>query len=89
MVTMTVRDNGPGIPPDSIDHVCEPFFTTKPAGEGNGLGLFLTCGIITEHRGRLDIHNGDTGAVFTVYLPALGEVMHSNKESVWESTAKS
>jgi C4-dicarboxylate-specific signal transduction histidine kinase len=69
--------------------VCEPFFTTKPAGEGNGLGLFLTCGIITEHRGRLDIHNGDTGAVFTVYLPALGEVMHSNKESVWESTAKS
>jgi signal transduction histidine kinase len=89
MVTITVRDNGPGLPPDTIDHVCEPFFTTKPAGEGNGLGLFLTCGIITEHRGRLDIHNGETGAVFTVHLPALGEMTNSMKESVWESTAKS
>ena len=89
MVTITVRDNGPGIPRDTIDHVCEPFFTTKPAGEGNGLGLFLTCGIIAEHRGRLDVDNGETGAVFTVHLPALGEVTNTNEESVWESTAKS
>jgi C4-dicarboxylate-specific signal transduction histidine kinase len=89
MVAITVLDNGPGIPPDTIDHVCEPFFTTKPAGEGNGLGLFLTRGIIAEHRGSLDIHNGETGAVFTVHLPALGEVTNTNEESVWESTAKS
>jgi C4-dicarboxylate-specific signal transduction histidine kinase len=89
MVVITVRDNGPGIPLDTIDHVCEPFFTTKPAAEGNGLGLFLTCGIIAEHRGRLDIHNGETGAVFTVHLPALGEVTDTKEESVWESTAKS
>ncbi|WP_447986781.1 sensor histidine kinase [Nitrospira sp. Nam74] len=89
MVAVTVRDNGPGIPPDAIDHVCEPFFTTKVAGEGNGLGLFLTCGIIAEHRGRLDIANGETGAVFTVHLPALGDGTTTNEESVWESTARS
>jgi C4-dicarboxylate-specific signal transduction histidine kinase len=89
MVTMIVGDNGPGIPPDTIDHVCEPFFTTKPPGEGNGLGLFLTCGIISEHRGRLDIHNGQVGALFTVCLPALGEVTNTKQELVWESTAKS
>lgn len=89
IVTITVRDNGRGIPPEVFDHVCEPFFTTKAAGEGNGLGLFLTCGIIAEHRGCLDIQNGEPGAVFTVHLPALSEVMDTNKESVWESTAKS
>lgn len=89
MVMITVRDNGPGIPPDTIDRVCEPFFTTKPAGEGNGLGLFLTCGIVVEHRGRLEIHNGGTGAVFTVYLPALGQVTNTHEEAAWESTARS
>jgi two-component system NtrC family sensor kinase len=88
MVAIIVRDNGPGLPPETIDHVCEPFFTTKPAGEGHGLGLFLTCGIITEHRGRLDIHNGETGAVFTVHLPALDEGANSHQESMWESRAK-
>ena len=89
MVTITVRDNGPGIPPDTIDRVCEPFFTSKPAGEGNGLGLFLTCGIVVEHRGRLEIHNGETGAVFTVHLPVLGQMTNTHEESAWESTARS
>jgi signal transduction histidine kinase len=89
MVVVTVRDNGPGIPADAIDHICEPFFTTKVAGEGNGLGLFLTCGIIAEHRGRLDIANGETGAVFTVHLPALREGTRTNEESIWESTGRS
>lgn len=88
-VSIAVCDNGRGIPPEALDRVCEPFFTTKAAGEGNGLGLFLTCGIIAEHRGRLEIHNSETGAVFTVHLPALGEATHPDKESVWESTVRS
>ena len=87
-VVMTVRDNGHGIPPAAIDHVCEPFFTTKSEGEGNGLGLFLTCGIIAEHRGRIEIYNDEAGAVFTVYLPAIQNATDIQKESMWESRGR-
>lgn len=87
-ISITVGDNGRGISADALDHVCEPFFTTKAAGEGYGLGLFLTCGIIAEHRGRLEVQNGDTGAIFTVHLPALGEMTDTNEESLWESRVK-
>jgi len=87
-VVMTVRDNGHGIPPEAIDHVCEPFFTTKSEGEGNGLGLFLTCGIIAEHRGRIEIYNDEAGAVFTVYLPAIQNATDIQKESMWESRGR-
>lgn len=87
MVAIVVRDNGRGIPPEAIGHVCEPFFTTKSDGEGNGLGLFLTCGIVAEHRGRLDVQNGEIGAVFAVYLPAM-KAAAVHQESVWESTER-
>ena len=87
-VVMTVRDNGHGIPSEAIDHVCEPFFTTKSEGEGNGLGLFLTCGIIAEHRGRIEIYNDEAGAVFTVYLPAIQNATDIQKESMWESRGR-
>lgn len=88
-VTIDVRDNGPGITPEAIDHLCDPFFTTKSAGEGKGLGLFLTYGIISEHRGRLEIQNGDMGAVFTVHVPAIAASEDVHEESTWESRAKS
>lgn len=68
-VTVTVRDTGCGIPPELLDQVFQPFFTTKP--EGTGLGLCITKRIIEEHGGalRLDSRPGE-GALVTMELPA-------------------
>ena len=56
-IRLTVEDQGPGIPKDLIDRVCDPFFSTKPEGQGTGLGLSVTLGIVQAHDGRLDIHS--------------------------------
>ena len=88
-VAITVSDNGPGIPDDVIGRVFDPFFSTKPAGQGTGLGLFLTYGIVSDHRGRIEVNNGETGALFTVFLPAVGCSTIYPQEALWESQAKS
>ncbi len=69
--TLTVRDNGHGI--DEPENLFEPFYTTKEAGEGVGLGLAISSGIVSEHGGRLTARNAqEGGAVFEVQLPVLG-----------------
>jgi signal transduction histidine kinase len=88
-VAITVADSGPGIPTDLQAKIFDPFFTTKPPGQGNGLGLFLSYGIIAEHRGRLEVRNGDIGAVFTVTLPAIARGTEIHLEAAWESRARS
>jgi two-component system C4-dicarboxylate transport sensor histidine kinase DctB len=71
--TLTVRDNGPGI--EDKDQLFEPFYTTKPPGEGVGLGLAISSGIVNELGGRLTARNGQTGgAVFEMQLPILSNV---------------
>ena len=66
-------DTGPGLSADVLPRLFHPFFTTKPPGEGSGLGLSVSYGIIAEHQGRLRAENRpEGGAVFTVELP-LGE----------------
>ncbi|TGD82603.1 sensor histidine kinase [Hymenobacter wooponensis] len=70
-VQVTVRDNGTGIPASVVDKIYQPFFTTKPAGEGTGLGLSLSYDIITKiHRGtlRVDTQEGQY-TKFIVSLP--------------------
>ncbi len=70
--TMTVRDNGPGIA--DLETLFEPFYTTKKPGEGVGLGLAISSGIVNDLGGRLTARNGDGGgAVFEVQLPILGK----------------
>ncbi|MCP4206633.1 MAG: sensor histidine kinase [Shimia sp.] len=70
--TLTVRDNGPGI--EDLNNLFEPFFTTKQPGEGVGLGLAISSGIVSDLGGRLTARNGDgQGAVFEVQLPILNE----------------
>ncbi|MGH7278836.1 MAG: sensor histidine kinase, partial [Candidatus Rokuibacteriota bacterium] len=65
-----IRDTGPGIPRDIVERIFDPFFTTKAPGEGSGLGLSVSYGIITEHGGRLRATNtADGGALFLVELP--------------------
>lgn len=70
--TLTVRDNGPGI--ENLDDLFEPFFTTKQPGDGVGLGLAISSGIVSDLGGRLSARNGqDGGAVFEVQLPILSD----------------
>ncbi len=69
---LAVRDNGHGI--TSLDNLFEPFYTTKKPGEGVGLGLAISSGIVTDLGGRLTARNAEGGgAVFEVQLPILGK----------------
>ena len=71
-VTLSVRDNGSGI--GELDLLFEPFHTTKKDGDGVGLGLAISSGIVKDHGGRLTARNSDEGgAVFEVQLPAFRE----------------
>jgi two-component system NtrC family sensor kinase len=55
-IEIRIRDNGQGIPKKVLDKIYQPFFTTKPAGQGTGLGLSLSYDIITkEHGGKIDV----------------------------------
>ena len=68
--TLTVRDNGDGI--EDFDSLFEPFYTTKQPGDGVGLGLAISSGIVNDLGGRLTARNGQNGgAVFEVQLPIL------------------
>jgi len=68
-----VLDTGPGLSSDVLPRLFDPFFTTKAPGEGSGLGLSVSYGIVSEHQGRLRAQNRPAGgAAFTVELP-LGE----------------
>jgi len=65
---LTVHDNGPGIPPEKMNAIFDPYFTTKP--EGSGLGLWIAQQIVTAHGGTLLAQNDPAGgAVFTMVLP--------------------
>jgi two-component system, NtrC family, sensor kinase len=67
---ISVADTGVGIPKDLRHKVCEPFFTTKPPGQGTGLGLSLTYSIVQRHGGTLEIEdNGERGTKVTIGLP--------------------
>jgi signal transduction histidine kinase len=64
-VEILLRDNGGGIPADSVDKIFDPFFTTKEVGKGTGLGLSISYGIIKDHGG--EIHVADTGKEGTTF----------------------
>jgi signal transduction histidine kinase len=71
LVAISVRDNGPGIAETLLDRIFEPYFTTKPAGQGSGLGLSIVQRLVLHAHGAVHLysHAGE-GTVFTVYLPA-------------------
>jgi signal transduction histidine kinase/streptogramin lyase len=69
-VEISVSDNGPGIPQHILDKIFQPFFTTKPTGQGTGLGLSLSYDIVKAHGGELKVETKEgEGSVFTILLP--------------------
>jgi signal transduction histidine kinase len=71
-IEIKVRDNGNGIPQKILDKIFQPFFTTKPTGQGTGLGLSLSYDIVKAHGGELKVETkeGD-GAEFIIQLPSV------------------
>ena len=69
-VQIKVTDNGNGIPQKVLDKIFQPFFTTKPTGQGTGLGLSLSYDIVKAHGGELKVETKEgEGTTFTILLP--------------------
>jgi two-component system NtrC family sensor kinase len=69
-IEISVKDNGNGIPQDIVDKIFQPFFTTKPTGQGTGLGLSLSYDIVKVHGGEFKVETKDgEGSQFIIQLP--------------------
>jgi len=67
-----VTDTGTGIEPQHLPHIFEPSFTTKPPGQGTGLGLTIAYRIVEDHGGKFDVQTEvGEGSTFSVFIPAL------------------
>lgn len=67
---LTVSDTGSGMPPEVIEKIFDPFYTTKPAGQGTGMGLSISYGIIKKHSGYMVVEsNVGKGSRFSIFLP--------------------
>ena len=87
-VQLSVSDTGSGMSSSVIDHAFEPFFSTKPKGEGTGLGLATVYGIITEAGGAVTIYSEPgLGTTVRVYLPAADERVAERDEDVAPPTS--
>jgi signal transduction histidine kinase len=65
-----VKDNGTGIPANIVDKIFQPFFTTKPTGQGTGLGLSLAYDIVKSHGGEISVESVENeGSEFIIQIP--------------------
>jgi signal transduction histidine kinase len=70
IIEISVKDNGPGIPEEIISKIFQPFFTTKPTGQGTGLGLSLSYDIVKAHGGEIRVESEESvGTTFIIALP--------------------
>jgi PAS domain S-box-containing protein len=73
-VKLTVQDNGPGMPPDIKNKIFDPYFTTKVAGKGTGMGLSIVHGIVKDYGGSILVYSEvGEGTTFHVFLPVIQE----------------
>jgi signal transduction histidine kinase len=83
-VVMDVSDTGPGIPPEAVDRIFEPFYTTKEVGHGTGLGLSICKKIMEEHHGLIRFSpTPGGGATFSIFIPYI-PVEELFKAQCWE-----
>jgi signal transduction histidine kinase len=76
LVVLEFSDNGPGM--QEPDRVFDPFYTTRPVGQGPGLGLSVCYGIIQEHNGKITCRNrSEGGAIFRIELPVATDSAHA------------
>ncbi|RPH92452.1 MAG: PAS domain-containing hybrid sensor histidine kinase/response regulator, partial [Calditrichaeota bacterium] len=69
-VMLSVFDSGKGISPEALEHIFEPFYTTKGVGNGTGLGLSVIYGIVKQNNGYIDVKSkSDKGTLFRIFLP--------------------
>jgi signal transduction histidine kinase len=74
MACVEITDTGVGIAPDILSHIFDAFFTTKPEGEGTGLGLSVSKEIVTQYGGHIEVESQPgQGTTFSVWLPTRGD----------------
>lgn len=80
-VTVTVRDNGPGIAEEHLDHIFEPFYTTKKMGKsGSGLGLSVVWKTVEDHEGSISVENMNPGVKFEIRLPVTASELPADQD---------
>lgn len=79
-VLVEVNDTGTGIPRDVLPHIFEPFYTTKKAGMGTGLGLPQVYGLVRQHGGNIHVETFAEGTSFQVYLPLASKAEHGDHQ---------
>lgn len=81
IIKITFTDTGPGIKPEDIPKVFDPFFTTKKVGEGTGLGLSVSYGMVKQHKGKIYVQSKEgEGAAFTIEFPIDSDSVIFNPE---------
>jgi two-component system cell cycle sensor histidine kinase/response regulator CckA len=82
-VRLTLRDNGLGMPPDVLERIFEPFYTTKPVGQGTGLGLATVWHLVAEIGGGIDVNSTPgIGTAFNLFLPVRASTETANNAAI-------